>query len=102
MVEYCVWSKSLGPRCYEITKEEKARLDLSNTLTIIAIMIVIIYVLLNYKNKTKAPLITAMFIVFITIVIWDTIQKHRIINKSKLICSGAWECSGGRTHGRIL
>jgi ABC-type dipeptide/oligopeptide/nickel transport system permease component len=97
MVRYCVSSKSVGPRCYDITESQNSTLQILTIGLLVSVLVLVILAILAYLRKDQHNLSKelpfrvfgiAVFAFWAVLVVYQSL----VTSKSKLLCSGYVEC----------
>jgi ABC-type dipeptide/oligopeptide/nickel transport system permease component len=97
MVRYCVSSRSVGPRCYDITESQNSTLQILTIGLLVSVLVLVILAILAYLRKNQHNLSKelpfqvfgiAVFAFWAALIVYQSL----VTSKSKLLCSGYVEC----------
>ncbi len=97
MVRYCVSSRSVGPRCYEITEAQNSTLRMLTLGLLVSVLVLVIIAILAYLRQKQHNLSKelpfrvfgiAVFAFWAALIVYQSL----VTSKSKLLCSGYVEC----------
>lgn len=97
MVRYCISSRSIGPRCYDITESQNSTLRILTIGLLVSVLVLVILAILAFLQKKQATLSNelpfrvfgiSVFAFWAALIVYQTM----VASESKLICSGYAEC----------
>lgn len=96
MVKYCISSKYSGTTCYDINPHESKNLKILTTILVVAVLIAIIIVLIDYlrddsitKSSPFKTILAAIFVLFGIMIVY---QMH-VLSDKPVLCRGYIDCN---------